>query len=405
MLPKYFSHNNVVLVFDLGGTYFRSGVYMHPKGVLNVHQQSALSFYGASDMTVADLKKGLLKYLVNTARSYKENMRANCVSISLGAALDGRCGTVYGSGPLWGHDNSPFELLTQLHQSASEFEWHIVNDVTAGLLHYAKHAANLDIRKILLLTVSSGIACRVLDVRNQHIALDEFGLQGEIGHSPVTLCFRGQMLELDCDCGEHNHVAAFSSGRGMCRLSKLLAKRQPLLWKKSRLAVLCAEGEGYESALCRALDENDAFSVNLLYLATKPIADILRNALAIDPELDRIVLTGGVAVNLADHYREMLMRHFSEQGLYLSSNFDSELFNRRIFIAKSDEGNNLERAALDAVNQIQQKVLSVQNKRQDVYAYQHKLVQPNVNLDSGKYAISFLMTSMYNITRSGGYYA
>ena len=54
---------------------------------------------------------------------------------------------------------------------------------------------------------------------------------------------------------------------------------------------------------------------------------------------------------------------------------------------------------------MQQKVLSVQNKRQDVYAYQHKLVQPNVNLDSGKYAISFLMTSMYNITRSGGYYA
>lgn len=353
---KYYSeYKDAIVVFDLGGTYFRSGLYVVDEGLKEVRQQPALSFRSAPGMSAAELKQGLLRYLVNTARFYAEHFNTNRISISLGAALDGHRGVVYGSGPLWGDDTSSFDLLTLLRLAAPELTWHLVNDVTAALMHYVNQAIDASARKVLLTTISTGIACRVIDTRTQYIALDEFGLQGEIGHLPTNLCFKGQQLQLKCDCGGHNHLAAFASGRGVAELAVHLSELQPFLWKTSRVAELRTRGLAHDDALYQALNENDEFALNLLYLATQPVADMLRNALTLDPEIDRIVLTGGVVVNLATHYRAMLMRHFSEQGVYLSSHFDPTLFDDRLVIANSTEVNNLIGAALYAKNLTQGK--------------------------------------------------
>ncbi len=345
---KFAEFQDAVIVFDLGGTYFRSGLYLAYEGLSEIRQQPAFSFHSAPNKSIADLKQDLVDYLVKTALYYSHRFNTNQVSISLGAALNGRNGIVYGSGPLWGNDNSSFDLLTLLRQAASELTWHIVNDVTAGLIHYGNNLQDTDIRKVLLLTISTGVACRLLDTRNQHIALDEFGLQGEIGHLPINLCFEGQALELGCDCGGRNHVAAFASGRGLRALSKLLAECKPVWWQSSKLAALQSHGLTFETALYQALEHNDEFANTLLYLTTQPIAEILRNALTLDPEIDRIVLTGGVVVNLSTYYRIFLTRHLSEQGIYLSSRFDPAFFERRLAIASSAEVNNLMGAALYA---------------------------------------------------------
>jgi glucokinase len=349
-----FKYDDAVIVFDLGGTYFRAGLYTKNGELIHVSQQSAVSFRSAPDLTVKEVKKKLLDYLVMTARKYAHDFHVNQISISLGAALNGHNGSVYGSAPLWGNDYSPFNLLVLLKQEEPAFNWHIVNDVTAALIHYVHNIRDSNVRKILLMTISSGIACRIFDNRNQHIVLDEFGLQGEIGHLPAILHIAGKVFELDCDCGASNHLSSFSSGRGIPELAKKLAQFKPSLWEKSIFPTLLMQGVNHDNALCLALDKHDEFSLNLLHLATKNIADILRNALSLDPEIDKIVLTGGVVVSLAKHYHASLMQHFSEQGLYLSSYFDPNFFERRIVIADADKVNNLIGAGLYAKKYIKQ---------------------------------------------------
>jgi len=346
MMIECEKYNNAIIVFDVGGTHFRCGLYTTQFGLTEVSQQPALSFRSAPTLSSAELKQGLLDYLVKTAQQYASRFSARVISISLGAALDGHRGIVYGSGPLWGDDISTFDLLTLLRQTTPAFHWYLVNDVTAGLIHYANQLIHQNNRKILLLTISTGIACRLLDVPNQRIVLDEFGLQGEMGHLPTTLSFKGHVLELECDCGGHNHLAAFSSGRGMVALVSLLAKWQPLLWESSYYFALCEKGLTHENAFHQALEVNDEFAQTILHLATQPIAAMLRHALTLDPEIDKIVLTGGVVGQLGAAYRAMLMQHLTEHGIYLSSHFDPALFDRRIVIANQSEVNNLIGAAL-----------------------------------------------------------
>jgi glucokinase len=343
-----------IVVFDIGGTFFRSGIYTKENRLISIKQQPSLSFISRPNKQIKELKQGLTHYLINTTRCYAKQTKIRQVAISLGAPLDSQRGVIYGSGPLWGQDCALFDLQTQLSEAAPEFTWHIVNDVTAGLVHYAAHTPQQGIRKILFVTISSGVACRLLDARTRHIPLDEFGLQGEIGHLPVTLNFEGHTLELQCDCGGRNHLAAFASGRGIAKLFALLAQHKPLLWQKSRLAALHAQGIEHNAALRQALKENDPFARTLLLLATQPIANILRDALTLDPEIDRVVLTGGVAINLAESYRAALIQHLSEHGLYLRSAFDPKLFDRCLVIANTDEANNLKGAALSIKTHIGQ---------------------------------------------------
>lgn len=343
-MPKITNQHDSTIVFDIGGTYFRSAIAIKNE-VKKLQQRMAATIHNTPD---THKKDALVAYLVNTARDYAKHTNSRRVAISLGAALDGRQGTVYGSAPLWGNDNSSFDLLGQLSTDAPEFSWHLVNDVTAGLIHYASHMLARNIRKILLVTISTGIASRVFDTRTQEIVLDEFGLQGEIGHIPITLGFEGQVLELNCDCGAKNHIAAFSSGHGLAALTELLIQHKPLLWKTSKLAMWRQKLLPEDLALKRSLDEGDAFSSTLLHLATRPIADMLHYALTLDPEIDRIVLTGGVAVNLSTHYMRMLKRHFTEQELYLKSRFNPKFFENRLVIADAREANNLMGAAIYA---------------------------------------------------------
>lgn len=343
-----------VIVFDIGGTYFRSGLYTFEGKLINTAQQPAINFHSASHLSVIELKQALFNYLIDTARKYAEQYGVKRISISLGAALDGHRGIIYGSGPLWGSENEAFDLLSLLYESEPTFKWHIVNDVTAGLIHYVHSIREVNVRKILLLTISTGIASRLFDYRHQSLALDEFGLQGEIGHLPVVVLFNGKTFELDCDCGGKNHLAAFSSGRGLIKLSNLLAKEQPSLWQASTIAKLYPRLVSYEVALTKALEINDPFALTLLYLATKPVADSLRYALTFDPEIDRIVLTGGMVVSLATAYCNMLRKHFSEAGLYLSSQFDPDFIERRLVIADHSQVNNLIGAALWAMQELSQ---------------------------------------------------
>lgn len=334
------------LVFDIGGTWFRSAHFSPGRPLAQVQHRPALSFHSDRQASAASLKEGLIAYLVDTA----VGQGARQCGVSLGAAMDARSGQVYGSGPLWGSDSGALDLPGELARRTPGVRWQVANDVTCALLHYASQLAPQlpPLRKIMLITVSTGIACRTLDLRTREVPVDSFGLQGEIGHLPVAppQWAPRRTVDLRCDCGGHNHLAAFSSGRGLRNLHRALRDQGHPLWAGSLLARLRAAGAAHEAALAEALQAGDLYASMLLHLGTRAMADTLRCALALDPELDRIVLTGGVSTHLGEHYLKALATHFDEAGLYLTSTFDPGYIMNRIVIATPGSADGLYGAGL-----------------------------------------------------------
>jgi len=284
--------------------------------------------------------------------------QAELCGISLGAAMDARSGLVYGSGPLWGSDTTPLDLPAELARRAPGIRWHVLNDVTCALLHYASHAvrAQPGLRKVMLVTVSTGIACRTVDLRTGCVPVDAFGLQGEIGHLPVAPArLEDQhVLDLPCDCGGQNHLAAFSSGRGLRNVHDAVCQHAPARWACSAMARLLARGVGHERALTLALQQRDPHAQQVLRLGTRPLADALRCALALDPEIDQIVLTGGVSTHLGQHYLDALGAHFREAGLYLTSRLAPDYITSRLSVAPPGSADGLQGAGLYALAQHRQ---------------------------------------------------
>ena len=323
----------MITVLDVGGTHVRSARWSPESGLGEVRRVPSPSFSRHADATVEELQAMLVREMAGVVPA------GGVAGVSFGAALDHRTGTVYASAPLWGAHVAPFDLSAALSAARPDVRWHVVNDVTAALLHLASDPGTAGLRKIMLVTVSTGIACRTIDRRTGGIPVDGAGLQGEIGHLPASVTLDGIPVELRCDCGVARHVAAFSSGPGLARLGGVLRRRRPRDWARSALA-----GAGpFESTLAAALDAGDALAGELLGAATGPLADVVRTALCLDPEIDLIAFTGGVAVGLGAHYRAALLAHLDRDGLYLTSARDPGWVRDRIAVW---EANGLIGAAL-----------------------------------------------------------
>ncbi|MFI5843808.1 ROK family protein [Catenuloplanes sp. NPDC051500] len=319
-----------ITVLDIGGTHLRWTQWSPGHGLGEVRRTPSPSFSRHTGATVEELQAMLVREMAGAVPP------GGVAGVSFGAALDHRTGTVYASAPLWGAHARPFDLRTALAAARPDVRWHVVNDVTAALLHLASSPAARDLRKIVLATISTGIACRTIDKRTGEIPVDGCGLQGEIGHLPATVTLDGAPVELRCDCGRPGHVAAFSSGPGIRRLSEVLRRRRAGDWASSGLGARLAAGEGFESALATALDDGDPLAGELLGAATKPVADVVRTALCLDPEIDLVAFTGGVAVGLGAHYRAAVLAHLTRDGLYLTSERDPRWVPDRVVVSEAD---------------------------------------------------------------------
>ncbi|MEU6735817.1 ROK family protein [Streptomyces physcomitrii] len=332
-----------ITVFDIGGTYLRWADWSPGHGLREVRRRPSPSRTSLPDAAVDELQSALVRAMAGPVPP------GGVAGVSFGAALDHRTGTVYASAPLWGAHTRPFDLLGALRAARPDVRWHVVNDVTAALLHVADSPAAQDRGKILLATISTGIACRTMDRRTGAIPVDGCGLQGEIGHLPASVALDGLPVALRCDCGEPGHLAAFSSGPGIRRLGEVVRDRAPDRWEASRLGAGLAAGAAFETAFAKALAEDDPVANLLLDAATGPVADVVRTALCLDPGIDLVAFTGGVAAGLGDHYREALLRHLDRAGLYLTSEREPGWVRERVLVCGPDEADGLVGAGLAAL--------------------------------------------------------
>jgi 2-epi-5-epi-valiolone 7-kinase len=337
--------HTAIAVFDLGGTWFRWGRYAPSRGLLESQRTPALSYVSYPDSSAAELQRALTDFIIQRTREMQADspLALRAAAVSVGAPINAHDRTVLGSGPLWGPTAGPFRLEEFLSAAIPELQWHVVNDVTALLAPYMDGPAQL--RKTLLVTISTGVGSRLYDHRAGRIPYDAtYGVQGEIGHLALTFALDGKVINRRCECGGWNHLNAFASGRGIAQILRSLATMSPYydalfpgsadFWEQA--------GDEYRlDAFKIRLEERNSVAIGLLDALVTPVCRALAAALSLDPEIDRIVITGGVAQGLGGHYRDALQRAFLRDGLYQISDHDPHYLMSRLRWEDADDSGGL----------------------------------------------------------------
>jgi 3-dehydroquinate synthetase/predicted NBD/HSP70 family sugar kinase len=309
----------------------------------------AVNYLNHPGLSQAQLRRRLVDYVLG------ESLRLGGgspdeplpVSISVGAAVNGHTGVILGSGPLWGPGSEGFDLAKALSCARPDVRWSVINDVTALATYFASRPEYRHAKKISVLTISTGIACRTIEVANRRVPLHpELGVQGEIGHIPIDFQAGGRVLDLPCDCGGPSHLNAYCSGRGiprvMARLASALERPQwldPALLQDPSLWV---------ALLRQDLATSDPAARELLHSVVKPVARSIVSLLAVDPEVTRIVVTGGVPQSLGHAYRDAVHRTLDRLGMYLITDSDPRYFRTTVQFTGVDDSAGLLGAALAA---------------------------------------------------------
>lgn len=341
------------IVFDIGGTWFRSGVLSSGNALLHVSRQPAPNYKNTAYSDVSELQEALLAYLVSEAHRLHrhDDSKPRLVGISMGAAMNAHTGLILNSGPLWGPNSRPLDLLGALRTRAPEFVWSVVNDVTASLLHEVSKYRHSDLLKVSLLTVSTGIACRTYDLVSNTVPVEPVhGLQGEIGHLPIRFSVGDKPLDLRCDCGEWNHLNAYCSGRGLENLLPRLISADLPAFRESVLCQWAGEDPSRVSVadFAHAVRLHDAFSMRLLDAATLPLAQIFLSQFVLDPHVQKVIVVGGVAEKIGPRFVASIVGNLNRLQMYQVSNVDSAYFKRRFELVLTDDSSGLMGAGYEA---------------------------------------------------------
>lgn len=341
-----------IAVFDLGGTWFRWGLYLPSRGLVEPRREPAISYLSHPHWSAAQLQRGLTDFVIRRTREMQSDHALPLwgAGVSIGAPVNAHDRTVLGSGPLWGPSGGRLCLEDLLQEAMPEIHWHVLNDVTALLAPYM--VSKDPVRKTLLITVSTGVGARLYDHRTRAIPYDgTYGVQGEIGHLTLTFEFDGQVINRRCECGGWNHLNAFSSGRGIAHILKSVLTMSPEFWTLFPGTPQIWERASDEyrlDAFKQWLNNGDTLAGRLLDAIATPLSRTLATALSLDPEIDRIVITGGVAQGIGKHYREALQRAFLRDGLYQISEHDPQYLTRRLHWEEPDESGGLRGAGMFA---------------------------------------------------------
>jgi hypothetical protein len=183
-----------ILVFDLGGSWWRVGVLTGAADLRPLGRVAAVNRVRTGKSASAVLHE-LAEFVVESTRGLAALHPFRAVGVSIGAAVDGHTGSVIASAPLWGPEVTDFDLAARLREGLPDISWVILNDVSAlAFAVLADHPAGPG-GKAAAVTVSSGIAYRTVDMRSGHIPLDPaHGLQkrGIAGVALLTPALRSR---------------------------------------------------------------------------------------------------------------------------------------------------------------------------------------------------------------------
>lgn len=337
-----------ILVFDIGGTWFRSG-YVDELGKLtNVSKTPAVNFKNSPSLKIEEMQGSLVSYLLSETQRLQKITKpfaAKRIAISIGAALNSHTGLVLDSGPLWGSRSKPVDLLGMLEKRMPTMEWTILNDITAALIWHVSQTRKV-FKKASLFTVSTGIGSRIYDSQTGKFPVhQELGIQGEVGHLPITFTIGQKVIEQPCDCGGLDHLSAFCSGRGIEALLPLASESFREEFQESSLKDNPPDELSFAD-LVESTRKGERFAYKFIDAVTLPISKVLLQMFTFDADIDLVFIVGGVVHSLQPYYEESLHRHLDRLGLYLIHDYNRNFFRERIKIEDSDEQAGMRGAAL-----------------------------------------------------------
>jgi len=319
--PVALGNGDEVIAFDLGGTWFRSALLNREGRLTGAQRIPSINCRSMPGKWAADVVDEIAAYVVRTAQSYCHSAllagRRPAIAISMGAALNAHTGTILGSGPILGEDSTPFDLEQAIRRHLDGVSITIINDVTASLIAHSRLHSLRHARRLALITVSTGIAARILNCSVPHVPVDPaLGTQGEIGHHPIAFSVDGHSLSLKCECGGADHVNAFASGQGIKRVLDRARVIFPQEFQTSYLNNGNAGSEVSLNVLADGLASGDPLSRKLLNAITAPIAEAIKWHFMLDPEIDKLILTGGVCFLLREFYLSSVLENLMASRFY-----------------------------------------------------------------------------------------
>jgi 3-dehydroquinate synthase len=164
------------------------------------------------------------------------------------------------------------------------------------------------------------------------------GIQGEIGHHRVAFSLEGHPLSLKCDCGGVEHLNAFASGRGIQQVFDRAREIFPQEFCKSDLNRSDPGSDVFLRVFAESLANGDTLSRKLLKAITLPIAEAIKWYFIVDPEIEKLILTGGVCFLLRDFYLSSILENLSALEFYpLISDTERFWADRVILGPRSDD--------------------------------------------------------------------
>ncbi|SDM33113.1 glucokinase [Paenibacillus sp. OK060] len=313
---------NVILVFDIGGTTSRAGIYLTNGVLLEVVKQGSPSYLNNPESSIENLVDLLIEYFVGTYESYIANYNILGVGVSFPGPVNS-VGAVSSAPTLWSGINTKQIPLAEILKKKLDMEHiYVVNDMTAAGYRYFDTSSE----DYCIVTVSSGLGNKVF-LKNVGPLSGLDGSGGELGHSYIGDTFR----DFICECGQPGHLASVSSGRGIEKLANIFRVKNTELFNNSSL-----NSEDYinNQILAEAIKKGDLFANYVLDESIKPLANSLSN-IFYSIGIKKYIIIGGFATSLGELYTDKLQNEIHKVTTFMTPE------NLSVVIGEEDDDHGL----------------------------------------------------------------
>jgi len=195
-----------VLVFDLGGTRTRAGLFDPGHSALARSVSAATpNHLDFPQSPFEHLRDELLSSMERLAGDLVEPRMVTDLAVAFAGPIDSN-GNVVAAPTLWGNRlTAPYALRDDIARRWPDARVRILNDVTAAGFRYLRSTEE----DFCIVTVSSGIGNKIFAGGRPLIGPN--GAGGELGHLRVDDSDEAPL----CDCGGRGHLGAVASGRGV----------------------------------------------------------------------------------------------------------------------------------------------------------------------------------------------
>jgi glucokinase len=286
------------LVFDLGGTYLRCGVWNNSGRIRSLRRLRIENFLNGRALSA--IWNSLFSQIEDYHTSVAQSVPVEApIIVSFPGPIRNRR-QILSAPTFLGEDKAIPDLVGELEERTGR-KVYILNDISAAAWHLSLSA---QVDRFMVVTVSSGIGSKIFDRSNSAGVIDYPAWAGEIGHVVVDDSPNAPR----CDCGGLGHLGAIASGRGIERAARRQACEDPSAFACSA-SVRQFGGTAYtlnnEEHIVPAALSGDKWCLDVVRRATKPLARLILSV-ALGAGVERVTMIGGFALSLGSVYLQIL---------------------------------------------------------------------------------------------------